>query len=329
MEYPEHSAGCVVTGVAGFVGSHLAERLLSKNYSVVGLDNFFSGRMENLAQLLGNANFIFYERAITEVGLLNDLKTRYPSLEYCFHLAAIVSVPYSVSHPEATMDVNYRATMNLLKEAEHLKFKGFVFAGSAAEYGEENRLPLREEYATEETKHLSPYGRSKYLASGNVAMSPCGVSLRCFNIYGPRQDPGSPYSGVISKFVNMALEKKPLTIFGDGLQTRDFIYVSDVVEAYLRAAGLCGNSAIRGKRLYNVGTGKGTTILEVAETLNELAINHERPAFCKERRGDIRFSLASVDAFRKATGWEPRVALREGLWNTYRWARDRDSLRRL
>jgi UDP-glucose 4-epimerase len=253
------------------------------------------------------------------------LKTQYPDLEYCFHLAAIVSVPYSVSHSEATMDVNYRATVNLLNEAEQLKFKGFVFAGSAAEYGEDNRLPLREEYATGKTKHLSPYGRSKYLASGEVAMSSCGVALRCFNIYGPRQDPGSPYSGVISRFVSMALAKKPLTIFGDGLQTRDFIYVSDVVEAYLRAAGLCKNSTFGEKKLYNVGTGKGTCILEVAETLNELADNHEKPAFRPERPGDIRFSLASVDAFRKATGWEPRVALREGLWNTYRWARDQDS----
>jgi UDP-glucose 4-epimerase len=123
----------------------------------------------------------------------------------------------------------------------------------------------------------------------------------------------------------MALAKKPLTILGDGLQTRDFIYVSDVVEAYLRAAALCKNSTTREKRLYNIGTGKGTCILEVAETLNELADNREKPAFHPERPGDIRFSLGSVDAFRKATGWEPRVALREGLWNTYRWAADHDS----
>jgi UDP-glucose 4-epimerase len=317
----DRKAGCLVTGVAGFVGSHLAERLLSENHCVVGVDNFFSGQRENLASLLEHPDFAFHERSITETGLLRDLKTQHPGLESCFHLAAIVSVPYSVDHPEATMEVNHHATVHLLREAERLGFKVFVFAGSAAEYGDDQRLPLREEYATDDTRHLSAYGRSKYLASQEVAMSPCGIALRFFNIYGPRQDPSSPYSGVISRFISLALARKPLTIFGDGLQTRDFIYVADVVEAYLSAADLVKNASETGKRLFNVGTGKTTSILELAESINELAANHEKPTFCPERPGDIRFSAGSVNAFLKATEWQPRVSLREGLRNTIEWAR--------
>ncbi len=320
MRNPDKKAGCLVTGVAGFVGSHLAERLLAAGFFVVGVDDFSSGHRENLTSLLGKSEFAFHERSITEGGLIHELKGRYPGLESCFHLAAIVSVPYSVDHPERTMEVNYRATVNLLHEAEQLGFKAFVFAGSAAEYGEDQRLPLLEAYATEETRHLSPYGRAKYLASREVAMSPCGVALRCFNIYGPRQDPRSPYSGVISRFVTMALAREPLTVFGDGRQARDFIFVSDVVEAYLSAANLCLQGGGGARRLYNIGTGTRTSILELAETLNELNGNREGLTFFPERPGDIRLSLASAEAFRTATGWQPRISLREGLQRTCQWA---------
>lgn len=322
MVSPDLKAGCLVTGVAGFVGSHLAERLLAEGFFVVGVDNFFSGHRENLVCLQEHPDFWFHECSISEKGLLYDLKARYPGLESCFHLAAIVSVSYSLDHPETTMEVNCRAAIDLLREAEELGFRAFAFAGSAAEYGDDQRLPLLETYATEKTRHLSPYGRAKYLASREVATSPCGVALRCFNIYGPRQDPGSPYSGVISRFVTMALAGKPLTIFGDGQQVRDFVYVADVVEAYLRAVQLC-REARRGEvRLYNIGTGTRTSILELAETLNELVGNREELTYCPERPGDIRYSLASVEAFRTITGWKPRTSLREGLQRTCEWARE-------
>lgn len=321
MENLKGEVGCLVTGVAGFVGSHLAERLLAEGYDVVGVDNFFSGHRENLASFLAHPNFAFHERSITEVGLLKDLRAQYPNLQFCFHLAAIVSVPYSVDHPEETMEVNYQATVNLLREAERLDWGGFAFAGSSAEYGEEQRLPLKEEYVTENTEHLSPYGRSKYLASREAAMSPGGIALRCFNIYGPRQDPASPYSGVISRFIAMALAGQPLTIFGDGRQLRDFIYVSDVVEAYLRAASLVRNPNRTQKPVYNIGTGKSTSILGLAEAINALAGNDEKVTFYPERPGDIRFSVASVDAFSVAAGWNPRLSLPEGLSKTIAWAR--------
>jgi UDP-glucose 4-epimerase len=320
--------GCVVTGVAGFVGSHLAERLLSMGYSVIGVDNFYSGYRENMVSFKDHPEFTFYERSITDPQLLVQLKERHPELRCCFHLAAIVSVPYSMEHPEETMEVNYTATLNLLKESNQLDFKAFVFAGSAAEYGNEQRLPLYEEYATSATERLSPYGEAKFLASVSVGASPRGVSLRFFNIYGPRQDPRSPYSGVISKFMDLAVQGKPLNIFGDGMQTRDFIYVSDVVDAYIAAAGLQEEdskpvrdifTSDRTSHIYNVGTGKTTSVLDLAKSLQQLVGKDESLLFLPERAGDIRHSQASVEAFQKATGWRAKTSLRDGLTKTLQW----------
>ncbi|MHC1742313.1 MAG: NAD-dependent epimerase/dehydratase family protein [Syntrophobacteraceae bacterium] len=312
---------CVVTGVAGFVGSHLAERLLARGYEVVGVDNFFSGYSHNMAGFRNHPAFTFHERSITEASLLASLKEKHPALACCFHLAAVVSVPYSVDHAEETMEVNWISTARLLEEAAQSGFQAFLFAGSAAEYGEEGRLPVREEYATDLTVHPSPYGRSKYLSSQKVGSSPIGVALRCFNIYGPRQDPRSPYSGVISRFVALAFARQPLTVFGDGQQTRDFIYVGDVVSAYVRAAGLDGTGVRVPHGIYNIGTGERTSILRLAEVINELAGNREPTQFLPERPGDIRHSVAAVETFRRASGWSPEVGLRDGLRLTLDWAR--------
>lgn len=311
--FPFDSQACVVTGVAGFVGSHLAERLLALGYKVVGVDNFFSGNLRNMASFSNHPSFTFYERSITESALLLELKERHPDLTCCFHLAAIVSVPHSLEYPEETMAVNYRSTLALLNQSDELGFSRFVFAGSAAEYGNDQRLPLREEYASDSTNHLSPYGYSKYLASKEVASRLHGRALRCFNIYGPRQDPKSPYSGVISRFMDMAMTKKPLTVFGDGQQTRDFIFVSDIVEAYLAASSIEREASNAETGVYNVGSGESCSVLELAEIVRKLTDNHTSRTFLPERSGDIRHSLASIEAFGRATSWSPRVSLREGL----------------
>jgi UDP-glucose 4-epimerase len=316
--------GCVVTGVAGFVGRHLAERLLSLGYEVVGVDNFSTGHRDNLDSFVHMPSFALYERSITEAGLLEHLKKLHPKLRYCFHLAAVVSVPYSVNHPEETMEVNYQATADLLMDANRLNFKAFIFAGSSAEYGEDQRLPLLEEYATEETRQLSPYGRAKFLASRDVASSFLGVALRCFNIYGPRQDSKSPYSGVISRFLDMAIKGEVMTVFGDGGQTRDFVFVSDVVEAYLKAAGLPGSCGPVKAGVYNVGTGKRTSILELARTVQKLTGGERDISFGPERPGDIRHSLASIRAFSHAAQWNPMVSLIDGLQQTLNWFRTTD-----
>lgn len=325
MKNVGRNRGCVVTGVAGFVGSHLAEKLLSLGHRVVGIDNFFSGYPENMASFKDHPAFTFYDTSIAEEGLLEWISSRHSGLSYCFHLAAIVSVPYSMDHEEETTKINYDATLKLLQSAEKLRFSRLVFAGSAAEYGNDQRLPLLETYADEKTRHLSPYGQAKFMASRAVASNPIGVALRFFNIYGPRQDPRSPYSGVISRFLDMALANRALTIFGDGRQARDFVYVSDVVEAYIRAAGLNDTGPSVPNGVYNVGTGKSTTILELAETIKDLTGNALPLNFCRERPGDIRFSLASVDAFSGAAHWVPRISLRAGLRETLHWVR-RDSV---
>jgi len=308
--------GCVVTGVAGFVGSHLAERLLSMGHEVVGVDNFFSGHRENMATFSCHPAFTFFEADIREPELLDRLIEKHPKLDCCFHLAAVVSVPYSVKHPEETMEVNHGAVSRLLRSAVRTGLKNFVFAGSAAEYGDDQRMPLREEYATEQTHHLSPYGLAKFLASKEVATTPGGVALRFFNIYGPRQDPSSPYSGVISRFVSMAGKNEALTIFGDGLQSRDFVHVSDVVDAYIRAGGLAGPRIAVPAGVYNIGTGSRTTIVELAGVIQEIHGNTARLAFLPERPGDIRHSLASTDKFQTAAGWNAAVTLRDGLRDT-------------
>jgi len=313
--------GCLVTGVAGFVGSHLVERLLSLGFEVVGVDNFFSGRWENMAAFIDHPHFHFYEYSVNRSQLLATLRRLHPTLTRCFHLAAIVSVPYSMEHPEETMEVNYRATADLAQEAAQLAFESFVFAGSAAEYGNDQRLPLAEEYASAETVHVSPYGRAKYFASQCVAEKPFGAALRFFNIYGPRQDPASSYSGVISRFIDMSLAGRPLTVFGDGLQTRDFIYVSDVVEAYLHAAGLQGTSLLPFSGIYNIGTGTAATILDLARTILRLTGDTGSLTFMDERAGDIRHSLAAVECFKTKCRWTPRISLYEGLQSTLRWAR--------
>jgi UDP-glucose 4-epimerase len=317
--------GCLVTGVAGFVGSHLAQRLLALGHEVVGVDNFASGYRENMVEFLDHPRFTFYEQSIAEPGLLTALHLNHPQLRCCFHLAAIVSVPYSVAHPEETMNINAHATLGLLREAARLDFRTFVFAGSAAEYGADPRLPLQEEYASAATQHLSPYGRAKFLASCAVGASrhPLGVALRCFNIYGPRQDPSSPYSGVISRFIEAGWKNQPLTIFGDGQQTRDFVFVADVVEAYLHAAGLPSGSDLSPAPpgIYNVASSKQTTITELAQHIRVLTGNGQDLAFRPERPGDIRHSLATITKLHAATGWLPQVSLPDGLRQTLDWAR--------
>lgn len=316
---------CLVTGAAGFVGSHLCERLLALGHTVVGVDNFFSGRRENLDPFVAHPRFFFHERSITEPRLLEDLHAAHGPFHTVFHLAAIVSVPYSLDHPEETFHVNYRATIHLLNEGERLGVRSFVFAGSAAEYGTQDRMPLRETDAGDSTSWLSPYGEAKYRATMAVAsrQSPLrGVSLRCFNIYGPRQDPSSPYSGVISRFVDMAVAGRPLTVFGDGRQTRDFVFVDDVVAAYCQAAGLATDGSGAGPwGIYNVGSGRPTAVLDLARLICRLTERPESITFCAERPGDIRHSTASIEAVMRDLGWTPRIDLEEGLRRTIQWMR--------
>ncbi|CCO24110.1 NAD-dependent epimerase/dehydratase family protein [Maridesulfovibrio hydrothermalis] len=309
---------CLVTGCAGFIGSHLTRSLLDAGYGVVGVDNFFTGYAHNMDGFIDHHRFKFYEASITEKGLLERLKNENPELDAIFQLAAIVSVPYSVEHAELTMEVNFEANARMIASAQRLGISTFVFAGSAAEYGEENRLPVREEYADEATQ-LSPYGVAKYKSSSLIEKGGFGCSLRFFNIFGPRQDPTSQYSGVISKFVDFGLAGKNMVIFGDGEQTRDFLYVSDVVTSYFIAAGFDkqGRGPLSG--VYNVGTGNTTSVRELAVTVARLTAAPDKIIYKQERVGDIKHSCADVSKI-SASGFKAEISFEKGLEKTIEWA---------
>ncbi|WP_432736729.1 NAD-dependent epimerase/dehydratase family protein [Maridesulfovibrio sp. FT414] len=309
---------CLVTGCAGFVGSHLTDALLRAGHNVVGVDNFFTGYEHNLAGFRNNPGFEFHKASITDKGLLEQLKGKHPDLDVIFQLAAIVSVPYSVEHPQLTMEVNYEASERMLSSAQRLGISTFVFAGSAAEYGDESRLPVLEEYADQATQ-LSPYGVAKFKSSALIRNSGFGCSLRFFNIFGPRQDPTSQYSGVISKFVDLGMACKKMVVYGDGKQTRDFIYVDDVVTSYLIAAGLDANGRGPLKGIFNVGTGKCTSVLELAETVADLTCAPKEIEFRPERAGDIKHSYADVSKISRS-GFKAEVTFEGGLSRTLSWA---------
>ncbi len=311
---------CLVTGCAGFIGSHLTQRLIDLGHFVVGVDNLFTGYVHNMKGFADHPNFKFHEVSILDEGLLESLKADYPELDVVYHLAAIVSVPYSVDHPELTMNTNFEATKKMHKSAKDLGITQFVFAGSAAEYGNEERLPVREEYATDLVEHVSPYGTAKYKSSSLIGNSGYGCSLRFFNIFGPRQDPTSQYSGVISRFVDFGLAGKKMVIFGNGEQSRDFLYVSDVVDSYLIATGLDpqGRGPLCG--IYNVGTGIGISILQLAKSVAKLTAAPTEINFQPTRAGDIKHSRADVSKMSKS-GFSPQVSFEEGLTKTIEWAK--------
>lgn len=336
----EHIAGktCLVTGCAGFVGSHLTQSLLDMGHRVIGVDNFFSGKPENMQPFITHERFLFVERSIAEPMLFEELFKEHAPIRAVFHLAAIVSVPYSMNHADETYDINFLATERLLAAAEKHGATRVVFAGSAAEYGAESRMPVKEIFANDETLQLSPYGTAKYLSTRAVSTSPIGVSLRFFNIFGPRQDPSSPYSGVISKFMSQALNDQSLTIFGDGQQTRDFVYVHDVVLAYLTAAGMIGEKLLP-SGVYNIGTGKAVKIvglarivlilsdkpnaivLDIGPTEDVVVGGDPVCLFYPSREGDIVHSVADISKMTTKSDWKAETVLSVGLARTIAWYR--------
>ena len=296
----------LVTGGAGFIGSHLVERLVSEKHEVSVLDSFSTGKRENLDPV--RASVAVHEADVRDAAAV-DRATE--GCEVVFHEAAVVSVPYSVEHPQETHDVNIQGTLNVLLAARKNHVRRVVFASSAAIYGEEPTLPKTEAMLPEP---IAPYGVEKltsehYLRTFARLYGVETVALRYFNVFGPRQDPSSPYSGVISIFVQRLLANEPLVIFGDGLQSRDFVYVADVVDANLRAAVAKGISG----RVYNVARGERTTLLQLADMLGAVVGRTAGPTLAAGRAGDIRHSQAAIDRAREELGYAPRVDLETGL----------------
>jgi UDP-glucose 4-epimerase len=305
-----NSRAVVVTGGAGFIGSHLAEELARRCYRVIILDDLSTGKLENISHILRPANqqTEFIHGSITELPLLTKL---FRGVDYVFHLAAIPSVPRSIENPRASHDANITGTLNVLLAARDAGVKKVVYASSSSVYGDTPTLPKREDMPP---NPQSPYAVTKlageyYCQVFRQVYGLPTVCLRYFNVYGPRQDPNSQYAAVIPRFVHRAVNSKPPVIFGDGEQTRDFTFVKDTVEATILAAetdatGVC-----------NIGRGERISINRLAELVIKLVGNSVEPAHEEPRPGDIKHSLADISRARQF-GYNPRYDLEEGLRQT-------------
>jgi UDP-glucose 4-epimerase len=307
----------VVTGGAGFIGSHTVDRLLAAGHRVVVLDDFRTGKRANLTQHAGSdrLDVIACDVAHGIFAALAPLTARHGPVERIVHLAAQVSVVHSVANPLVDMQVNYGGTLHVLEYARATGVKKVVFASSAAVYGDATALPVGEDTPT---RPVSPYGIDK-LASEHALDYYAAVhgvpvtSLRFFNVYGPRQDPSSPYSGVISIFTERARVGRTLTLFGDGGQTRDFVYVGDVVRAIVAALGDGANRVVA-----NVGTGGEITVIELARSVVQLCGGKSAIEHAPARPGEILKSRARVDRLRDALGVVAETSLLDGLRETLR-----------
>ncbi len=298
----------LVTGGAGFIGSHIAQRLLESGHEVVVLDNFFSGSRANLKAIGEGVRLV--EGDVRNLATVEECAA---GCEVIFHEAAIVSVPYSVEHPQESHDVNIQGTLNVLQAARKAGARRVVYASSAAIYGEEPTLPKNEAMRPEP---MSPYGVEKlagehYLATWAKLFDVETVALRYFNVFGPRQDPKSAYSGVISIFVDRILGGRPITFFGDGSQCRDFVYVANVVDANILASTRT-RAEVSG-RVYNVACGKRTTLVELVSLIERAVGRTVSRSFADPRAGDIKESVADIARARAELGYEPAIEVEEGL----------------
>jgi nucleoside-diphosphate-sugar epimerase len=304
----------LVTGGAGFIGSHLVEALVAGGCRVTVLDDLSSGRESNLAPVAGRITFmrgsICDRESVTKAAA---------GCEVVFHLAAVVSVPKTVDDPLGSAAVNETGSLNMLEAARGARARRVVFASSSAVYGDDPTLPKRENMPP---KPLTPYAVQKLVVEYylRVYQSLYGletVGLRFFNVFGPRQDPSSPYSGVISIFMNKALSGELPVIYGDGRQSRDFVFVGDVVQALISAA----KSASAPGKVFNVGTGKSLTISGLWEMIAALSGCGGKPVNKPPRFGDIPHSLSAIDSAAADLGFVPRVSLEGGLGLTLDWYR--------
>ena len=302
----------LVTGGAGFIGSNTVDELVRRGHEVVVLDDLSTGKAENLVEVQEKVEL--RRHSVTD---LDRLREACRGVDYVLHLGARTSVPRSVKDPLETNRVNVDGTLNVLVAARDAKVKRVVFAGSSSVYGETPTLPKREDMPA---APISPYGLSKLAGEiyGQVFQRCYGlefVSLRYFNVFGPRQDPGSPYSGVLSLFNAALLSGTQPTVYGDGEQSRDFTYVGNAVEANLlaceakRAAGLA----------INIGTGSRYTLNQTLSLLEKITGRPAKAKYGPPREGDIHDSQADISRAKDVLGYNPRFGFEEGLKNTWEW----------
>ena len=306
----------LVTGAAGFIGSSLVRALLDRGDEVRGIDNLSTGKRENLADMLDRIDF--HESDITD---LDAMHKACAGVDFVLHQAAIPSVPKSVLDPLGSNRANVDGTVNVLVAARDAKVKRVVYAASSSAYGDTPTLPKHEAMTPDP---ISPYAVGKlasehYLISFYRCYQLETVALRYFNIFGPRQDPSSPYSGVLAKFITLMLRGEQPAIFGDGEQSRDFTYIDNAVEANLLA---CQAPAAKAAgQVFNVATGRRITLNETFKALQSLTSYTGQPKYGPERGGDIKHSLADISKAEAALGYKPKVDFEEGLRRTVEWYR--------
>src|ERR1700722_472262 len=302
----------LVTGGAGFIGSNTIDELVRRGRDVVALDDLSSGEAANLAHVSSKIKLI--QDSITNLDALREASR---GVDCVIHLAAQTSVPRSVKDPIETNQINVNGTLNVLVAARDAKVRRVVFASSCAVYGKTEVLPIRE---SAPLAPISPYGLSKQVgeAYGRVFQELYGlefVALRYFNVFGPRQDPGSPYSGVLSIFNAALLGGTQPTVYGDGEQSRDFVYVENVVQANLLAAEAKGATGLA----VNVGTGNRSTLNQTLAALGKITGRPAKAKYAAAREGDIRDSQADISLAQRALGYRPSFGFDEGLKKTWEW----------
>ncbi len=307
-------ANYLVTGVAGFIGSSIARELVSRGETVRGLDDFSTGKRENIEEMKGRLDF-------HEVSLLNPagLATACKGIDFVIHQAALPSVPKSVADPKLTNSVNVEGTLNLLVAARDAGVKRVVYAASSSAYGESETLPKREDMVPHP---ISPYAVQKltgehYMQAFSKVYGLETVSLRYFNIFGPRQDANSQYSAVLAKFITLMQQGESPTIYGDGEQSRDFTFVANAVQANLRACAAPA-AEVSGK-VFNIATGRRFSLKQTYAMLQEITGFNGAPKFAPARTGDVKHSLADISLAQKHLGYSADVSFEEGLRRTAEW----------
>lgn len=303
---------CLVTGGAGFIGSHIVQRLVELGCQVRVLDNLSAGHLRNLQPVMDRIEFL--EGSVADPLAVQEAVR---GVDTIFHQAALASVPLSVENPLATHAACVNGTVHVLNEARQAGVRRVVYAGSSSAYGDRLESPKREELTPEV---LSPYAAAKlagelYCEAFARSYSLEVVRLRYFNVFGPRQDPKSPYSAVIPLFASALLEGRPTCIFGTGEQSRDFVYVGNVVQANLLAATVPGVSG----RVYNVASGKSITVLDLLHAICRELDRPFSPEFCPPRTGDVLHSWADISRLQKELGYRPEFSFEQGLKATLKY----------